>query len=249
MFICNIVLNSQEKLNEKDEKIIGWMKTCPAINFIDNITFIHTEVPTLFYGHATTLDCFGDKFSRTERKINEHYYWTYSSGEVDHELWVEEFIKMCEIKWFKCVDNGIDVVFQKFDIEEFAKHLNPWPMIHEGKYEIYIGDWRDGEIVIHSIKKDTIEYLGVKHEKWLKALYKLLNYDFVALEANQFDIFGDDLPVFVDDVLYANNDEWRGISEIIDHYHGVNIVIDRKKVIIFYLNMSANLRQKFKLYK
>lgn len=241
MVICNIIIDKS-----CDTEALKKHAKCPAINIIDDITHIHTDVPTIFYGYKNAVKHCGE-FDRTKRAINSAYHWTYSKEEVDFECWLDEFVEDASNSWFKHIDNGIDVVFDEFDVKDFVSHLNSYPLIHEGNYEIYIADWRDGDIIVHSIKKDTLEYVGIKPKKFLEELYSLLDYRFLSIEAKRFDLSLKKYPLFVDDLLFANSDEWVGIPEIIKHFS--NVEIDRKKVIIYYLKRLEYLRPKFSLYQ
>lgn len=241
MVICNIVVDGSQDMEPLRKHI-----KCPAINVIDDITHIHTEVPTLFYGYKNAVKHCGE-FDRGNRRINSSYLWTYSKEEVDFECWVDEFVETSTKLWFNFIDNGIDVVFDEFDTKEFVSHLNPFPLIHEGNFEIYIADWRDGNINIHSIKKDTLEYVGIEPKKFLEEMYSLLDYAFLTIEAKRFNLLSKRYPLFLDDLLFANSNEWVGIPEITKHFS--NVDIDRKKVIIYYLKRSEYLRPKFHLYR
>ena len=235
MVICNIVLDDKTLISDK-------YINCPAINVIEDITFINTCVPTLFYGHDVAKKHLGDAFNRKYRKINDSYWWSYTDQEVSFDNWIDEFVDMAQRMWFKCINSGIDVVFDKaFDLSAFVDHLDPWPLIHEGTYEIYVGDWRDGVIVVHSIKKDTLEYMDIDPKKWMKAMYEQLNYNFLSINAKAFDLKQRPIPIFLDDLLFANMDEWYGIDEIIDHFNASGVVIDRTKVITYYLKQSQFL--------
>jgi len=184
---------------------------------------------------------------RTNTKINRFYYWTYNDSEIQFENWIEDFIQKCFDEKFKYINNGIDVVFKTFNIEEFINHLNPYPLVHEGRYEIYIADWRDGDIVIHSIKKDTLEYVGVDPNRFILAMHKMLDYEFLTFESRQFQLVNEKPPVFIDSLLHAFNNTWMGIDEIIENfkYSGIES-IDRKSIIVYYLQESEFLRDQFK---
>ena len=247
MVICNVVCRETA-----DIEGLNRLKNMPIVNVIDNITNIRSEVPTLFYGLALAQEHLGE-VDRKSTKISNHYYWTYSDKEYKAENWLEAFVKKSGEDWFKFKDRGIDVVFDKFDMADFVGDLQPWPMIHEGTYEIYIADWRlnidtTTSILIYSIKKDTLEYLDIDPKDFLQELYDALEYRFLAIEAKRFDLSNENKPIFLDDLLYANTDKWVGIDEIINHFVGTGVEIDRRKVIVYYLKQSAFLRRYFSKY-
>lgn len=251
MVICNIVHDSEMDWDSEDGKVLQKYGLCPAINIITDITHLDTTVPTLFYGNKVAKRFMGEeKITPRNRKITKFHYWSYTFAEVPYENWIIAFVKESADNYFKYVSNGIDVVFDEFNTTEFVEHLNPYPLIHEGGYEIYIADWRDREIIIHSIKKDTLEYIGINVKEFLTEIYEMLDYDFLSIEANRFDIsskVNNKIPVFLDDLLFANCDKWTGIDELIDYYSVIDIT--RPKVITYYLRQSEFLREKFNLYR
>ena len=241
MVICNIVCDGLKRPELK--KYVD----CQAINTITDITDLHTGLPTLFYGYECAREHFPD-LDRKNRTINEFYSWSYAEDEIPYENWVDEFVSSAGEKWFTFIDNGIDVVFDMFEVDAFCDHLFPYPLIQEGNYEVYIADFRDGDIIIHSIKKDTLEYVGIKVEDFLNEIYDRLEYRFISFEPKRFDLTSKSLPVFLDTALHANGDKWMGIPEIINHFNGSGVDIDRKKIIVYYLKQSKFLREKFNLY-
>ena len=250
MVICNIVHDPKIDWDSEDGKVLQKFKLCPAINIITDITHMDTTVPTLFFGNTVAKKAMGaEKITPRNRMINKSHFWSYTNAEVPYECWIDAFVNDSAKKYFQYIPNGIDVVFDEFNTTEFVEHLNKFPLIHEGGYEIYIADWRDREIIIHSIKKDTLEYLGINVKEFLTEIYGLLDYDFLSIEARRFDIEDDNgkMPIFLDDLLFVNSDQWTGIDEIIDYYSVIDI--DRPKVITFYLRQSEYLREKFNLYR
>jgi len=245
MVICNVVY---DPIIEDD--LINELKNSPVVNTIDSITHIRSEVPTLFYGYKHAKKCLGEKMTRGSTDVNKYYCWSYSDAEIKAENWVKKFIEQSGKQWFEHVDSSIDVVFEELDVDKFIEYLHPWPMIHEGTYEIYVADWsQNSNIKIHSIKKDTLEYLDIDPKDFLQELYDKLDYNFLAIEAQKFDLSDDKFPVFLDDMLYASTNTWTGIDDIIDYFRGTGVEIDRKKVIVYYLRKSAFLRRYFSQYK
>lgn len=245
MVTCNIVYDDKIDWNSEDGKTIEEFKNIPCVNVVSDITFLKTEAPTLFYGYRNAVKNCGP-FDKSSRVINKSYAWTYSKGEVDFECWVDEFVNGATESWFKYVDNGIDVVFDELDIDAFGSKLGPWPLIHDGNYEIYIADWNNGEIIIHSIKKDTLEYVGIKPDEFMESLAEILDYKFLTFEADRYwnqKRLRKKNPIFIDLLLEAAGNQWMGIKEIIDQFS--NVKIDRKKVIVYYLKQSEYLRPEF----
>lgn len=247
MVICNIVIDPNETYCESDELILGKYKLCSAIRVVDDITFL-TPSPTIFYGFKNANSRFKGELDRQEKWINKHYCWTYNDSEISFENWLDKFVDECFDKYFKYVDSGIDVVFERnFDWVEFTKWLHPYPIIHEGKYEIYIADWIDGEdITIHSVKKDTLKYINEDPTKFIHTLYQLLDYEFLSIDAKSVDLSMKKKPIFLDDLLFANSNQWIGVDEVINNFSLVEI--DRKKIIVYYLKQSAHLREHFEKY-
>jgi hypothetical protein len=211
---------------------------------------LDTSVPTLFYGYTNAINHCG-KFDRSIRKINTSYWWSYCSKEIKSENWIVEFVQNCEKEWFKHIDNGIDVIFDEFNVDDFVSHLKPYPLVHEGNYEIYVADWRDGDIIIHSIKKDTLEYVGINPREFLTSIHEKLNYNFLSIESSTHDLIKEKKPIFLDDLLFANSDEWIGIKEITEHFKNEfsSIVVNRAAVIVYYLKQTKHLRSKFMMYQ
>jgi hypothetical protein len=248
MFICNIVYQEDPNVTSEDENTIKWLEECAAINLTTDLRDIIVEVPTLFWGITVARDMFPGFLDKSKRHIMGNYYWSYTDSEISHENWVTKFVKDCGNKWFNAKDNGIDVVFNEFDAQSFVDHLDPWPLIHEGTYEIYIADFRGDGIIIHSVKKDTLEYIDINPSEWLTVIYEALNYQFLSIESKRFDLKSPKLPIFLDDLLFANVDKWNGVDDIISNFSKSTVDIDRKKVITYYLKQSEFLRPKFDLY-
>lgn len=250
MDICNIVFDPDIDWNSESGKLLAKHNACPAVNVISDITHLNTSVPTLFYGKSVAEELWNDKVSIGRKQLSAFHWWSYTVDEIPYECWIDEFVEDAAKNYFKYVSNGIDVVFDEFDLGEFLGHLNPFPLVHKGGYEIYIADWRDREIIIHSIKMDTLEYIGIGVDEFLHEIYELLDYDFLTIETNRYDFYNNDqekYPIFLDELLFANSDEWVGIDELIDYYSVIHI--DRPKVITYYLRQSEYLREKFNIYR
>lgn len=250
MVVCNIVHDPKIDWESEDGRILAKYAKVPAINVVTDITHLHTEVPTLFYGYEVAQAALGpDNVTRSNQRFSKSYSWSYMNREVSYENWIDQFVEESTLAWFKHVENGIDVVFDEFDAKEFVSHLNTWPLIHEGGYEIYIADWRDREVIIHSIKKDTLEYIGIKPQDFLWEIYEMLNFDFLTIDPKRFDLIRakGKYPLFLDLALASNSNEWVGIDHIIDYYS--HIKIDRPKVITYYLKRAEFLRPNFTMYR
>jgi len=250
MVICNIVYDLDDTLSELDSKILKKYENCKAVNVVTDITNLDTSVPTIFYGYRTAVKNCGS-VNRSRRQINSSYWWTYSNNEIKSENWIVEFVQQCEQDWFKHIDNGIDVVFDEFDVNDFVSHLNPYPLVHEGNYEIYVADWRDDNIIIHSVKKDTLEYVGINPRDFLNSIHEKLDYKSLSIESATCDLIKKRKPIFLDDLLFANSDEWVGIKEITEHFKNEfsSIVVTRAAVIVYYLKQTKHLRDKFMMYQ
>lgn len=249
MVICNIVYGLN--IDKSDFEILEKLGKCKSINVISDITFLNTDVPTIFYGYKTAIKNCGE-FDRNDHQINSKYWWTYCNGEIESENWIFQFVKMCEESWFSYVDNGIDVIFDDFNLDDFINKLSSYPLIHEGEYEIYVAEFDDGVITIHSFKKETLEYSGVKPNDFLKYMYSKLDYNFLSFESKRYDLIENfHHPIFLDDVLFSIYGELFEVKDVANNFKNdfTQFFIDRPKVIVYYLKRIMSCKVNFIHFK
>ncbi len=247
MVICNIIHRESAFDTDVDKRLISKYKKCPAIDVVSDIPPT-ASLPSIIYGYGLAQAVTGKDVPRDTNKIKDNLYWTYSDSEIGFENWLDEFVRQIKEDWFRCLENGIDVVFNDFNVGEFAKALWPWPLIHEGTYEIYVAEVRgESEIVVHSIKKDTLEYIGIDPTGFLDDLHAKLGYRCLSIETPRHDLVRKPRPVFVDDILYSETGVWNGVDEILANFAGFRL--ERKDILVYYLRVSKHLRPRFAEYQ
>jgi len=210
MVICNVLLDTI------DEKISN-LNTKKIINVCTDLTQIDTTVETLVYGYSLAKKLFGKYLNPTTAKINSSYYWSFSTNEKENTTIVDEFIESRVKKYFKCIENGIDVVIKEFDIDIFVDHLTEYPLLHRGKHEIYVVDYRaSNQYIIHSFKKDTLEYSGVSPDVFFNAIIDKLHSECIMFSTDEIDLFNDRevLPLFLQDLYLAETNIWLTMKDI-----------------------------------
>lgn len=248
MVICNVIYG--ENMNSEDLEILGKLRLCKSINVLTDILNLDEGANTIFYGYGTASKYF-DIDNRKNYRISDRCWWTYTNSEIKFENWIYQFIKKCESEWFSYKDNGIDIIFDDFNLDDFIGKLKPYPLIHEGDYEIYIAEYSDGDITINSIKKETLEYAGINPKDFLKYIYSKLDYNFLYIDSKKYDLINNPHPIFLDDFIFSNTGELIDISEVVDHFKCdlTNFKIDRPKFIIYCLKRIKDMRGDFCLYK
>lgn len=246
---CNILYDTEFKDSLLFKKYRH--KTHSPVKFSQDITELDTMVPTLVYGYKLAKSIFGDMISQTNRRINNHYYWSYNPTEMEKEDWSIKFVDTCIRSWLSCNKISVDVVFGGFfDVKGFIDKLGPYPMIVEGNFEIYVGDWSEKEVTVYSIQKQAFEYVDTNPQDVLTNMYTWLDNKFLTYDTKKFysvDSNKNRNPVFVDELLFANSDVWIGIPEI--HSIFEDMVITHNEVITYYLQRSECYREKFTLYQ
>lgn len=249
MVICNVIYG--ENMNSEDLEILGKLRLCKSINVLTDILNLDEGANTIFYGYGTASKYF-DIENRKNYRISDRCWWTYTNSEIKFENWIYQFIKKCESEWFSYKDNGIDIIFDDFNLDDFIGKLKPYPLIHEGDYEIYIAEYSDGDITINSIKKETLEYAGINPKDFLKYIYSKLDYNFLTFESKRYGLIQNDkLPIFLDDLLFSISGELFEVKDVVNHFRNEfsSFKIDRSKVIVYYLKAVMDNKVDFILYK
>jgi len=234
MVICNLLV----PVNQSDE--ISQYKNKWYINMVNDITHLHTDVPTFIYTYELAKSTFSNQEINptSDWKINDYYYWGDSIEKVD------SFIELCMKKWFNYTDVGIDLVFDEFDVDYFISNLSRWPILHNGKYELYFVEKRRENIIIHSIQKSNLKYSNINPEDlFLTVLNKLkgeclvLSSDDVLLNNIQFE------PIIIEDLIQSFLGELIRVNDVVNMFKPRYLT--NGEVLVFYMKKIAGIREKF----
>jgi len=162
MVICNIITDKETLLNSE---ILEKYKDRGPVYMSHTMDDIDNSLPTMFYGYSFAKDFHKmDKLNR-DHSIKENVFWSYNEYELKSKCWVDHFVEMSANKFFQHEDRGIDLIFDKFNYHtELIGGINAaiyksWPIIHSGKYEIYIAKLTDSRPIVYSFKKDMLKYM------------------------------------------------------------------------------------------
>jgi len=213
-------------------------------NFTSDITKLHTGVPTLILGYNLAKKTMGDIVHPTNHKINEHYYWC----KEDDREYVNEFIESSISKFLDHLDHGIDPVFEEFDFDYFVENLNDYPLVHNGKYEIYVVEDRSGTIIIHSVKKDALKYAGFDPTSMYIDIVDQLEGKCLMVTTDEYPMTHDDFnqPLFISDLIESYSGEIVSIKKLVDSFSPRYMT--KAELLTFLLLKIKHLRGSFPLY-
>jgi len=233
MVICNIVYD------KKDDCLQKYLDL-PFINAADKHWKVKRNIPTLIYGFKLAKELYPNEIDphnnciRTNGLLN----WSYSIEEFENKCWLDSWITQSIEKHLRCVPNNIDVIFNKsFELKAFLEKIDPFPLVHAGKHEIYIAEKRDWDnaCIIHSFQMDNLTYAGIDPETFY---YELLNYfenRCVVLSTNDIDFTRiKNTPISFQDLSLASQNESIDIQKIIRTFSSF-IPLSKEMVLTYFL--------------
>lgn len=163
-------------------------------------------IPTLWYGYKFAVDKFGRAKidMMKEGKFDDQQYWCYNDQEIASD-YAESFVFDCVTRFLNHIDDGIDPVFEDFDMDSFISGLGEYPLIHNGKYELYFGEYTNsGDILISSMKKDALKYINIDPVELFYTIIDELEGRCMVVSTDEFDLFEVDYePVFIVDYIQS----------------------------------------------
>lgn len=216
MVICNIVY-------EKMDDIISQYKDIGFVNLVDKHWKIKNNVPTLIYGYKFAQNLFPDGVNIKAKsdlfKINRNLYWSYTESELSSQQWSDAFITNSLTQHLYCYSNNIDVIFDNnWNFNHFVNKLSDYPLIHVGKYEIYVGDLNDNEsVIIHSFQMDNLRYANLDPENFFYRIINTLEGKCVMLSTEEIDLTRTKvIPISFQDLMMAKYNKSISLTEVLE---------------------------------
>ena len=178
MVLCNIVHDG--KLKAEDQEALQKYIDSPLFNVCSRHWTVEDGILTILYGKRLAEDAGFKTNGMDPRVLTPQGYdanwlvrWTYAASELKEQMLLDDLIDNAIERHFYHHDNSIDVIFHDWDFDSWLKGLEPWPLVHAGKYELYVSEkTARGEILIHSFKYDNLEYAGQDPET---EFYNIIN--------------------------------------------------------------------------
>jgi len=167
-------------------------------------------VPALWYGYRVAGQGFDfhniNILSEGYIQGTKDQYWCFNESERP-STYAEEFVYDCLTRVLLHIDDGIDPVFDGFDIETFVAGLGDFPLIHNGRYELYFGEYTpDGDILISSMKKDSLKYINIDPDDLFYNIIDDLEGHCMVVSTDEFDLFETDYqPTFIVDWIQSKS--------------------------------------------
>lgn len=243
MKMCNIVFGD---LPDDDLTIKKLKKRNPFVNFIHVDEYKKTNnLPTLWYGLKLTKSYFGDKFNMLSKNLGGEDKWCYAQSEREDSD-IDLFIHDSMSKFLLYVDDGIDPVFDGFDLDRFMEDLSPYPLIHNGKYELYFCEYfpkneEQFKVFISSMKKDALVYAGHDPEEVFYEAIDFLDGECYVLDTREFDFFCIDYePIFIVDFIQAKTGDILPPEVVVRSFSPRYVT--KGELLTYYLKLANTLR-------
>jgi len=181
--ICNI-LTDKKCYNESLE--LRPYKRIPGILVHTNEKNVYSckNGSTIIYGHKLAV-----KIGAPNLEIS------YNEFEMPNNVTLHKIVNRFLDCHFKHIENGIDVVFNEFDMENFCAKLIGRVLLHVGQYEIYVADMivhptiePIKKVIVHSIKKDTLEYIGIDPKEFVDDFLNTIQKPCVIFSTEEIDL-------------------------------------------------------------
>ena len=243
MVICNIVY---EKMDEVLEKY----KDVEFVNLVDKHWKIKTKTPTLIYGYRLAQQLFPNDVNPNAKsslfKIKHNLHWSYTESELSEQQWVYGFIREALNSHLSCYHNDIDVIFNDFDMDSFVRKLSEFPLIHAGKYEIYVGDIDNG-VVVHSFQMDNLKYAEMDPEEFFYELINRLEGRCVVLSTDEIDLTRTKyVPISFQDLAMAKYNKKIDFIDVLQMIRGHLDYVSKEMLITFFLKHDLYSKTLFK---
>lgn len=212
------------------------------INVVTDIVHLHTGVPTLILGYDLAKETIGD-VKPDQRKINQFYWWC----KPDDEDYIQRFVERCVTKSLDHVDHGIDPVFDGFDPDQFFESLSSFPLVHNGKHELYVVEDLGDKIVVHSLKHDALRYVGYDPDRIFEQLIVAWDGAVLVLSTDEFKLNLDhQCPVFMFNLIEADHGQKMSINGLVGSFSPR--YMSKPELLTYLMKKIAHLRVHFPLF-
>lgn len=158
-------------------------------NIVESPEDLIEGLTTIVYGYDTARNYWPNDLHPLEREIFPKVYWipnrkklTFYTDDIALDYCVISEIE----KFLYYVDMSIDPVFDGFNVDSFIESMeHRSPLIHTGKYEIYLAVFGD-EKMVYSIKKDALKYIGIDPSEFINKVIDSCDGCYV-LESDEYD--------------------------------------------------------------
>ena len=242
MVICNIIVNKKDDIIKKYENE-------KFINIVDKHWKIVNDLPTLIYGYKFAKELYPELVSHNDKIITKNIQWTYSESEYKNKCTILDFISYSVKKHTQNYANNIDVIFdnRNFDFKSFVRKIDSFPLIHAGKYEIYVGEIKNnGSAIIHSFQMDNLKYAGIDPETFFYDLLNAFERECIVFSTDEIDITKlKILPISFQDLIQASQNEILSFGEIIRTFKPYVKELSKEMVLTYFLRHSLYSKKLF----
>ena len=209
------------------------------INVVNESDHKGSSLPTLIYTYELAKRLYPDtKFSILDEggEIEVGVSWCFGSKERKSD-YIFKYIDRVVEDFLFYIDNGIDPVFDDFDVETFIGGLYPYPLIHKGKYEIYFVEMLKGnKVVVSSLKKDALIYAGYDPDEFFYTAIEMLDGECFVLSTDEFDFdMSHSIPLFVVDFIQAKSGDVLTIDRLNDQ---LPMMTTKGGILTYYLKLA-----------
>ncbi len=207
------------------------------INVVNESDYKGSSLPTLIYTHKLAKRLYPDiTFSILDEggEIEVGVRWCFGSEEKRSD-YIFKYIDRVVEDYLFYIDNGIDPVFDDYDIETFIGSLCPYPLIHNGKYEIYFVEMlKDNRVVVSSLKKDAMIYVGYDPDEFFYTAIEMLDGECFVLSTDEFDFdMTHSIPLFVIDFIQAKSGDVLTIDKLKDR-----LPMTKGSILTYYMKLA-----------
>jgi hypothetical protein len=235
------------------------------INFLERFSFfanitsnLRSCIPgttTIVYGYGLAKSAFPGLIDPLNRKVMDNLYWIPTKsekyiGEKD-ESTAKLFASIIEEVLMRNVEEvEVDPVFGGFHKEDFA-NMSSGALIHNGRFEIYIGTFGIS-YKLYSIKKDSLEFIGVDPEQYYQSLIDInvkdggfiLEFDEMGLR--ELDKISD--TKFVVEFIQAITGELINLDTLLKEFSSAGMVGPKKYLLLaYYMKILDNLATEYRV--
>lgn len=229
MVLCNIV---HDKLTDPlDQEAMRRYEESPLFNVCKKSNQIIDGLPVILYGKklATAAGFKLDGLNPNCLDKNgyaTHWptYWSYAVSELPSQVMLHDLAKTIVDRRFYYLDLSVDVIFHDWDFDSWLHKIAPWPLVHAGRYELYVGEKDDfGNISIHSFTYDNLRYKGIDPETMFYDIIRALGSKCVVFSTVEMDLVRINAqmpraPISYQDLAQAHDGDIPTFSSIINLY-------------------------------
>lgn len=225
MVLCNII---HDKLTDaRDEEALKKYIESPLFNVCKKPSQILDGLPVILYGRKLATDAGYKIVGMDPNCLDKNGYatnwpilWTYAASELYEQMMLHDLAKSIIDRHFFYLDLSVDVVFHDWDYPSWLHKIYPWPLVHAGKYELYVAEKDDyNNISIHSFKYDNLQYAGIDPETMFYDIIRDLGSKCVVFSTAEIDLTKlNTIPISYQDLAQAHDGEIPTFSSIIKLY-------------------------------